>query len=306
MGSNLIHIGYPKTATTWFQRNYYPVVSDIYVPHHNIIKENIIGPFDLDYEGRKYYQNIIEGADGKRIVICEENLVGSLQNGGMQGFHTKETGLRLKALFPDAEIVIFIRNQIEMIASAYIQYVKGGGNYSVRKYLFDKQFDYSNSRMLFSLDFFKYHHIIDFYKGLFGEDKVHVFLYEKFAENNKEFVRQFSRKFKLNVDAEKLDYSFQNIRLRKGLIPLARFTNSFSKRPIIYKYYLMHVPFWYLMNKKMILFLNKFRLFGKLPDAKEVLGKKTVAFLEEFYRESNQRLIEEHQLEGLIRYNYPH
>lgn len=301
----IIHIGYPKTATTWFQRNFYPHVQNIYLPHHNLIKRNIISPFDLNYSGHNYLDNFTNEAGSKRIIICEENLIGSLQNGGMQGYHTKETASRLKSLFPDAEIVIFIRNQIEMIASAYIQYVKGGGNYSINKYLFDKQYDFSNSRMLFSLDFFNYYQVIDFYKNLFGNENVHVFLFEKFAANNEEFIRFFSERFLLNVSVKSLDYTFQNIRLRKWLIPLARFTNSFSKRPVIYKYYLVHIPFWYLQNKRMILFLNKFRIFGKYPDAEHILGKKNFSFLKEHFKESNRLLIEKYQIKDLHRYNYP-
>lgn len=305
MSSNIIHIGYPKTATTWFQRNFYPMVENVCLPHHNLVKKNIISPFDLQYSAEKYSTEFKDANDSKRMIICEENLVGSLQNGGMQGYHTKETALRLKSLFPEAEIVIFIRNQDEMIASAYIQYVKGGGNYSLHKYLFDKQYDYSNSRMLFSLDFFQYHEVIGLYQNLFGKDNVHVFLYEEFAENNMEFVRSFAKKFSLKLLSDNLDYSFQNIRLRRGIIPVARFTNSFSKRPIIHKYYFVHVPFWYLQNKRMLLFLNKFRIFGKQPTAEEILGKKNYLFINDYYRESNRILIEKFNLNKISDYNYP-
>lgn len=305
MSSNIIHIGYPKTGTTWFQRNFYPMVENVFLPHHNLVKKNIISPFDLKYSAEKYLDDFIEVGGSKRMIICEENLIGSLQNGGMQGYHTKETASRLKLLFPEAEIVIFIRNQAEMIASAYIQYVKGGGNYSFNKYLFDKQYDYSNSRMLFSLEFFKYHEVIGLYQSLFGNERVHVFLYEEFAKNSREFARSFAKKFSFKVASENLDYGFQNIRLRRGLIPLARFTNSFSKRPIIHKYYFIHVPFWYLQNKKMLLFLNKFRIFGKQPTARELLGERNFSYINDYYRESNRILMGEFNMNKIPDYNYP-
>lgn len=301
----IIHIGYPKTATTWFQRNFYPMVEHVFLPHHNLVKKNIISPFDLQYSAENYLNDFKGFGGSKRMIICEENLIGSLQNGGMQGYHTKETASRLKSLFPEAEIVIFIRNQAEIIASAYIQYVKGGGNYSCNKYVFDKQYDYSNSRMLFSLEFFKYHEVIGLYQNLFGNENVHVFLYEEFAENNREFARNFAEKFSLKVTPENLDYGFQNIRLRKGLIPLARFTNSFSKRPIIHKYYFIHVPFWYLQNKRMLLFLNKIKVFGKQPTAQEVLGKKNFSYINDYYRESNRILMRELNVNKIPDYNYP-
>ncbi len=301
----LIHIGYPKTATTWFQRNFYPYVNGIYLPHHNLVKSNIIGPFDLSYSQAKYMEDFRREANERRLVICEENLAGSLQNGGMQGYHTKETGLRLKTLFPEADIVIFIRKQPEMVASAYIQYVKGGGNYSLKTYLFDKQYDFSNSRMLFSLDFFRYDTVIEFYQSLFGIEKVHVFLFEEFAENNERFIKAFAEKFSLETDYTSVDFSFQNIRLRKGLIPLARLTNSFSRRPVIHKYYLIHIPFWYKLNKSMILYLNRFRIFGKYPEARSLLGGKIYNYLCNYYRESNLKLLKKYQLTQIRDYNYP-
>ncbi len=301
----IIHLGYPKTATTWFQRNFYPFVQNAYIPHHNLIKKNIINPFNLNYQGQNYIDGIISEAGSKRMIICEENLIGSLQNGGMQGYHTKEIGLRLKSLFPNAEIIIFIRNQPEMIASAYIQYVKGGGNYSLKTYLFDKQYDFSNSRMLFTMDFFRYHEVVEFYQSLFGEEKVHLFLYEEFAENNKEFIKSFSDRFSFKINSDLLDYSFANVRLRKGLIQLARLTNSFSKRPIVYKYYLIHIPFWYKFNKQMLLNLNKFKIFGRFPDAQKLFGKEIIAWVNDYYRESNQQLYDNMKLKSLSQYNYP-
>lgn len=44
-------------------------------------------------------------------------------------------GQRLKTVLPNARIVIFIRNQTEMIASVYKQYVKEGGTHSPRRFL---------------------------------------------------------------------------------------------------------------------------------------------------------------------------
>lgn len=301
----LIHIGYPKTATTWFQRNFYPNVKGVYLPHHNLVKKNIISPFDLNFSQEKYIEDFQKEINSRRLIICEENLSGSLQNGGMQGYHTKETGYRLKTLFPDADIIIFIRKQPEMVASAYIQYVKGGGNHSLKTYLFDKQYDFSNSRMLFSLDFFRYDEVIEFYRSLFGKEKVHVFLFEEFAEDNRRFIKAFSEEFSLETDFDGIDFSFQNIRLRKSLIHLARFTNSFSKRPVIYKYYFIHLPFWYKLNKKMILHLNKYSIFGKYPDARSVLGRKTYKYVNDYYRESNKKLVEQYQLTKIQDYNYP-
>jgi len=207
--NTLLHVGYPKTATKWLQNELFPKVKDAIFVDHNFVKSTIIKPNTLFFQNN-VFDNLKN--EGKRIIISEENLLGSIQDGGMQLLHTKEMALRLQNLFPEANVIIFIRNQVSLIASAYLQYIKMGGNYSVQKYLFDKSYSFTSNRKLFSFDFFRFDEVIRFYQQTFGTEKVHVHLYEEFEENPELFTKQFVIRHELNVDLQSIDYKKVSVR----------------------------------------------------------------------------------------------
>jgi hypothetical protein len=100
------------------------------------------------------------------------------------GFLSKEMAHRIQAVFPDARVVIFVRSQPEMIAACYQQYVRGGGTYPVRRYLWPLDHlrgaaaqPYKIPR--FSFDHFDYERLVAHYIELFGRERVHVFAYEE-------------------------------------------------------------------------------------------------------------------------------
>lgn len=288
VGSNhLIHIGYPKTATKWFQKVFFPNVKNGYYINHNVVKESIISPNDFYYKPSK---KILNKVQGKRVVLSEENLLGSIQDGGMQRLHTKEMGYRLKVLFPSGQIIIFIRNQISTIASTYLQYIKMGGNHSVKNFLFDKDYSFTAKRKLFSFDFLKYDEVIEFYQNLFGKDQVFVYLYEDFAENPKAFVEKFKKVHNLEVELTDLNFSPINKRYGKILVLISKLLNSFTKRPLIYKYYLIHVPKWHFISTKMKRFLSSTILIGKNQKDEQILGTKTCQYIKDYYADSNCNL----------------
>src|SRR3989339_295042 len=108
MSKPIIHIGFPKTATTWLQKEFFPNVANINFVQREDIIEKILRPntFEIDFASTKnYFKN------KKRTVICDEILVGGLDACFGNGAFIKETGMRLKQIFDEAEIIIFIRNQ---------------------------------------------------------------------------------------------------------------------------------------------------------------------------------------------------
>ena len=108
---------------------------------------------------------------------------------------------RFSKVMPNAEIIIFLRGQSDLILSLYNQYVKSGrmDRYIDENVFYEPGEGFSlidwingergwkesrrkfNFRGLFSVDHFKYSYLYDTYAKLF--EKVHVFLYEDFLEN---------------------------------------------------------------------------------------------------------------------------
>ncbi len=299
----LIHIGYPKTATTWFQQNFYPYVENADFRDRSEIIKNIITPntFDFNCEKAKNYFNL-----NKKLIICEEMILGSMHTGGHNSLFTKEMSYRLKSVFPSAQIIIFIRNQIDIIASAYFEYLRTGGTYNINKYLFrNKDYYIYHNISLFSFEFFEYDKIITHYRQLFGKEKVLVFLYEDFLKNNIAFLIKFQEIFNLKFDINKINLNKKNLKYKKYLMNIVRFSNIFTKKSNLYKYNIINLPYWFGFSHKVFNILNKYRIFGKIPSSIEILGKKNYEYIKEYYKTSNRILYEELNLKSIKKYKYP-
>lgn len=297
----IIHIGYPKTGTKWFQKILFSNAKNYTLLDHNDIKRLIISPNSFNYVPPK---ELIYKLENKYTILSEENLLGSIQDGGMQNLHTKEMAFRLKKIAPDAQIIIFIRNQVSIIASAYLQYLNMGGNYSVKKYLFDKNFSFTSNRKLFSFDFFKYDETIELYISLFGEKNVFVYLYEEFASNPMLFVENFAKQHDIEFSLKQTDYKPVNKRYSRLMIPVSKFLNSFTKRPLLYKYYIIHIPKWHYISTKIKKILSSKRFFGTPPSDIEILGINTKHFICLYYEYSNKKLSKRIDSKTLEKYHY--
>jgi hypothetical protein len=287
MSEKLIHIGYAKTATTWFQKEFYPKVQNYSFIPRITVKDIIIKPNIFQFDGIACYEKLINDF-GEHFIICEELLLGSILSGGFNLMHTKLMGERIKQLFPQASIIIFIRSQPEIIVSDYGQFIKDGGTASISEYLFHEGYNQMAKLRSFSLEFLKYDQIIDFYKLLFNE-KVYVYLYEDFAANSTEFIQNFTEEHKLVVDISQISFERRNVRPQN--LKMKLITNKFK--------FLRHpYPSW-------VPFINKNKaLFYKRQSTQGVLGKYSKD-INTIFKESNNKLIEKHGLAGISKYNYP-
>ena len=177
-----IHIGYPKTGTTWLQQRFFSSINDVKYYGIKDKREDIRNDFILPNRFLFNSQTIRERyfpVQQETMIISHEALVsGEIHSYGLNGVFSYDLCGRLYSVFPKAKIIIFIRNQPDIIASYYNQYIRGGGNKNVNKYLYQKSFEGVKKNFFFSYDFFRYDLLISHYKEKFGEDNVYVFLYE--------------------------------------------------------------------------------------------------------------------------------
>ncbi len=299
-----ILIGYPKTATSWFKNRYFPFIKNVeFIPSH-IFNEHIITPnayiFDPKEAKDYFHQNYTND-----IIVGSHIIVGTNHHFDLNGYLSKEHANRLKAVFPDARIMLFIRSQPDIIASAYSQYIRGGGTHSVDRYLNKPYIKHLSNLSLFSYTFYEYDKIIEYYYKLFSKEKVHVFLYEDFKRNSKLFCQNLKETFHFDIDIDKINFEYLNRKLRITLFYVTRFLNMFSRGPILNKYYIFHVPFWFSRYRKMMNVLNNYSFFGSIPTSKRILGRKNYRKIMEYYKSSNARLIKEFGLHEIRKYNYP-
>jgi len=193
----LIHIGYHKTGTTFLQRRFFndeksglalaagPPRTRVPVLNRNFIDVN---PFEFDpVAARRDLEPAIQNTQNRRLipVVSHERFSGSPFGGGHD---SKQIADRLGTVFPEARVMVVIREQVSMLLSVYKLYVRQGGAMNLRQFV-----DSRSGRMRvpgFRFDFLEYHRLIGYYAWLFGKENVLVLPYEMLKDKPTEFFRR--------------------------------------------------------------------------------------------------------------------
>lgn len=289
MGNNvIIHIGYFKTGTTWFQNVFFPKASNIVFSNHAnaSLDDNLIITRPYDFSSEKvinFIDNLFSDNDSKTLLLSRERLSGHPFTGG---FDAKVIADRLKITYPNATIVIFIREQKHAIVSTYKEYIKRGGIAPFEKWIFTHQ----RTVPSFQLDYFNYHKHISYYFNVFGKSNVKVYAYEDFKNRPEAFLKSFCEELNLDIDLSHFDFAKK---VNKGFstksLKLIRWSNKFSKNKNLNSYPAIKIPFLRFVIAKICKILDK--LFYKYMNS-NFLKPETVFQIKAFYGESNYILSE--------------
>ncbi len=310
----IVHIGYHKTATTWFQNCFYP-----FVKSHRYIQRREVKDAFLCAHAFSFDPQVVRARlrldEGLLPILCEEELSGSFQTGGHLGALSKDIAERIYAVLPQAKIVVFIRNQIDVIASAYTQYIKQGGTYQPQRFLFPVRYRKHKGlqlyrgwkphiKPLFFFDHFAYLGLIRHYRALFGMDNVHVFVYEAFRRDAHAFLTGYAEKLRIILDLNQLDFGVRNSAYRYWTLRLARVLHYSTYRGDVVDRGCGIPVFRSKSLKRQLDRFNKTRFAGRVLSPCELLGSEIVAFIQEYFAESNRQLADETGL-PLAAYGYP-
>lgn len=304
----IVHIGYHKTATKWFQGRFYPRVKNgEFVARHRV-RSALLEPTAFHFDADRA-RDILGMADERSAILCEEGLSGYLHNGGLAGCLSKEVAHRIKAVLPEARIVIFIRSQPCVIAGSYEQYVRGGGTFAPRRYLFPQAYLRGARGEIakaprFTFDHFEYGPLIEHYRTVFGADKVHVFAYEAFRLDRAGFLKEYCQQLGLKIDLEQVPLRPVNRSYGLAVIWIVRVLNHLTYRTVQDKHYIVHIPYWYAFVRALGETLNRLPLLGRAPAVHTLLGRKVEAWVQQRYGATNRQLMEATAL-PLDRYGYP-
>lgn len=301
MTSSILHIGYPKTATKWFQEEFYPKLTDIYFVKRADVFNRFVFTDVFSYSTDQFKGWLALEAGSKRVVICDEILVGGLDIGFGNGEFAMLMSERLHEVLPDSQVVIFIRNQHTALESAYSHYIMSGGTYSPSRFLgikpmFNKPF---MGYHLFNPKLFEYSNLIEHYATLFGKDRVHVFLYEDFAENPHSFIAHFCSKLMLEF-AGNLSYKRLNTRYSWLALQKQRFLNRFTLGNTPFKQYFINIPCLYRYSRQFTITIDR---YFNLPTFK--FDRKVHGWIESRFRKSNLSLTQWVAKEKLTHWGYP-
>lgn len=295
MSGTIIHIGYPKTATTWFFQYFYPCIKN----SERIYFDDLI----IDYEKNIFeLRNSIVSQEDQSVILMSHVFSGLVNFNYNEGYYRKFFINHLKKHFPEATIVIFLRNQLDFLASGYSSYVMRGGTFTVEK-LFGKKRE--NIQSVFSLEYLNYCNLIELYQNFYGKENVHVFCYEEFLNNNINFLEEFIVRLNLEVDMNLISTEKVNEKFRKRLIWLVRQSNFlYSKGPGPKRYYI-NIPWLHEAILKKVSRMNKNSFWGPKLDYHEILGPELEKDLHEYFSISNNKLSEIMGYDQLKKHGYP-
>jgi hypothetical protein len=287
----IVHIGYHKTATTWFQRSVYPhATSHRWIPRDRA-QAAFLDPPGMTFDPDRARALLMEGDDGRPLLLCEENLSGYIHNGGLHGFLPPAVAERIRAVLPDARIVIFVRSQVSMIAACYMQYVRGGGTHGVHRYLFPSLYlrgAYAQPFKVprFSFDHFEYDRLVARYDALFGAENVHVYPFEDLRDQQAMLAR-LEDELDLRLDRGRIAFDRPNASWTPSLLPAARFLNHFTARTVEDKDHVVHLPGFYVVRAGVLGGLS--RIVGR-GRRRPLLGATLERWIEARFAASNERL----------------
>ena len=175
-----VHIGYPKSATTFLQNNFFNKIENInYINHNKELHENILFN-DVNFQNKedilksiKYYE------DQRDILISHEGIIRNVYLGCLNFY------ANCKKIFDifgeNTKILICLRNQRDIIKSIYKYYIFCGGTSTFDRLINPKI--KQSVASYFKINVLNYFLLIQMYESFFGKKNIHIFLYEEFKQN---------------------------------------------------------------------------------------------------------------------------
>lgn len=317
-----IHIGYPKAASTTLQKHLFNKHSDInnlgVYPTANLGRDSN----EIDYNCiflqndnlRYFYNNLlnldkensIEQYINKIYPLLDNKKINVFSNERFTSvFFTPVGNLEAKAellqeFFPQAQIIIVIRNQFKSLESQYRDWpfdpnsLTKGKPVSFSDWV---QIAYEKDHIIGYLQSLKYDEIFNIYAKLFGDKKVKVLLFEDLVSNLTLFSKDISNFLEIEFNQTKLNLEskHENISVTSRFNKYRKLKRSF---PLLGKIEnkLLFQP---TMKRKWSEFIKS----GK--KANYSLSKSAKQLIHSYFQESNDNLLKINQALNLQRYNYP-
>ncbi|MGF1482016.1 MAG: hypothetical protein ACFB4I_21465 [Cyanophyceae cyanobacterium] len=317
MSRVFIHVGLHKTASTFFQTEVFPYFDNticITRPYTQqgrgfnqlqFADDTVYEPKELESELEPIKEQ------NKNLIISDECLSGLPD---INYLNRSLIADRLSKIFPQGEIILFIRGQKDILLSLYNQYVKMGGINPIDLYLWypkeeytyamycskDKKDYWRKSTRPYNLltkninrEHFLYYRTIKMYHEKFC--KVHVFLYEDFYHNPQQVIERLENIMQKAFKKSNHDTLIQrkNEKLIDSKIEITRYQNIV--KPVL------NTKNKYVIRLAALLYAQLFEI--KKRQQKSFSHSKYVDdLIVNFYIKDNQKIIEEYPNIALHKY----
>jgi hydroxymethylpyrimidine pyrophosphatase-like HAD family hydrolase len=218
----------PRTGTTFLQRKVFPNIEGFHsysIPytHYNDAFHKMIYMDDSLYKEEEFIKEINQ-LEGENIILSNENFIGQ----SLFYHHSNRSRIanRLHKAMPDATIILYLRNQLDILKSLYLITVSWKESKSLDDFVWTKRdkytlSDYQSGKLPYGeadayystfesyehLDGYIYNALIKLYKDLFP--KVEIILYEDFITKPEKVQKRLEGIFSTSFN-EDVSSAFKN------------------------------------------------------------------------------------------------
>lgn len=194
-GKILVHVGYPKCASSWLQSSVFTQAAAVVTPWPTVTNE-VIEKFvwlsDGNFDAAAVRQEFFDDwrAIGRRgmAVVSHEVLVGNPILGIYGADHVAE---RISKVFPEARILICVREQASLAHSIWCEYVRRGGAVPFETFV-SREGVGTGYRSMCAPEYFDFASVVAKYAELFGRDRVLCLPIEVLRRAPQEFSRRLA------------------------------------------------------------------------------------------------------------------
>ena len=293
----LLHIGFHKTGTTFLQDHVFEPPNRGFSSPWSVVGGEAVEHFVLPHSGRysagtvksEFVAAVAElGRDEKAVpVISHEDLCGYP---AMHRYYGWDVAGRLKESFPDAQVLIGIREQKSMIRSTWGEYVRKDGEWPLEEFIGTGE-DNPGFRPICRLDHFEYSLLVNRYIDLFGKENVLVLPYELLRNDAVAYEQAVHDFCGTGVTADVV-HPASNVGLGALTLAIQRRLNRFAKVPPLWAGDRIALPSSYRAKMRLVRLLQRV-----IPSAwHDREDRKIRAYITEVvgskFKESNRELSE--------------
>ena len=288
-----IHIGFPKTGTTYLQNNIFNKISIYYlgkpwdgkIEKLRIIDKNLSLLEDKDFKKiKKNYIKLISNMyNGKNLISNEDCLRVSRYAPQKKNNIFKNLKRYYELLSPNSEVyyILIIRNHKDLLYSYFNEYgYTLQERFKINKKNLIKILKRKQKNLIF--DSFKYYKIYNYLIKMVGQKRVKVLFYEDLKYNSNFFFKDLFQFMKVKKKKYKIDYSYNRT--------IDKFSPIYVK---LFKLFKKDFVFKLFNIKNYILYINFFF---------KILFEKNI-FYEYPYFEKNKSIISNFYKKDLLKFN---
>ena len=185
----VIHMGYSKCMSTWLQ--------ELFRQHgeiNYIHKSHFFQLYRNQFEkGVEYYRSLADKGDKLITVESDEHLLLPGMDYDICIHTSKLQDIELVARkiaesIENPKVIIVVRNQVDMILSRYIQFVRGGGKLDFQVY-YEKTFLNGNHKIYYE---YKYYELIQRLSKYMDYNNIFIINLDDFKKNGQETLKRLS------------------------------------------------------------------------------------------------------------------